>query len=121
MVFDTLEYLQKGGRIGKAQAWLGGLLKFNPILTLKNGVIHPVTRAWGREQSIDALVGLIKAIPKLEGLVIEDATTPDELEILADRLSEIYPKGKMYRSRVSPAIGVHVGPHVLAALALEGK
>ena len=72
-------------------------------------------------QSIDALVGLIKAIPKLEGLVIEDATTPDELEILADRLSEVYSKEKMYRTRVSPVIGVHVGPHVLAVLALGGK
>ena len=92
-----------------------------PDLAQKYGVIHPVTRARGREQSIDALVGLIKAIPKLEGLVIEDATTPDELGILADRLSEVYPMEKMYRTRVSPVIGVHVGPHVLAALALGGK
>ena len=121
MIFDTLEYLQKGGRIGRAQAWIGGLLKFNPILTLKDGVIHPVTRARSREQSIDALVDLIKAMPKLEGLVIEDATTPDELEILAGRFSEIYPKEKTYRSKVSPAIGVHVGPHVLAASAIAGK
>jgi DegV family protein with EDD domain len=121
MIFDTLEYLQKGGRIGKAQAWLGGLLKFNPILTLKDGVIHPVTRARSREQATDALVNLIKAIPKIEGLVLEDATTPDELEVLADRLSDVFPKEKMYRSKVNPAIGVHVGPHVLAALALGGK
>jgi DegV family protein with EDD domain len=121
MMFDTLEYLQKGGRIGKAQAWLGGLLKFNPILTLKDGVIHPVTRARSREQAADALVNLIKAIPKIEGLVIEDATTPDELEVLADRLSAVFPKEKMHRSKVNPAIGVHVGPHVLAALALGGK
>lgn len=121
MIFDTLEYLQKGGRIGKAQAWLGGLLKFNPILMLKDGVIHPVTRARSREQAVDALVNLIKSVPKIEGLVIEDATTPDELEALADRLSAVFPKEKMYRSKVNPAIGVHVGPHVLAALALGGK
>lgn len=115
MIFDTLEYLQKGGRIGKGAAWLGGLLKFNPIFTLKDGVIHPVTRARSREQSIDALVNLIRAMPNLEGLVIEDANTPDELEMLADRLSGICPKDKIYRSKVSPVIGVHVGPHVLAA------
>jgi len=121
MIFDTLEYLQKGGRIGKGTAWLGGLLKFNPIFTLKDGVIHPVTRARSREQSIDALINLIKAMPKLEGLVIEDANTPDELEILADRLGDICPKEKIYRSKVSPVIGVHVGPHVLAASGISGK
>ncbi len=121
MVFDTLEYLQKGGRIGKASAWLGGLLKYNPILTLKDGVIHPVTRARSRQQSIDVLVNLIKAIPKLEGLVIEDVTTPDELEVVSERLSEVYPKEKTYRSKVSPVIGVYVGPHVLAASAIAGK
>jgi len=121
MIFDTLEYLQKGGRIGKGAAWLGGLLKFNPIFTLKEGVIHPVTRARSREQSIDALVNLIKAIPNLAGLVIEDANTPEEFETLASRLGEIYPREKTYRSKVSPVIGVHVGPHVLAASGISGK
>ena len=39
--FDTLEYLRRGGRIGKAQAFLGSMLKINPIITLKNGVVEP--------------------------------------------------------------------------------
>lgn len=43
-VMDTLEYLQKGGRIGKAQAFLGSLLNIKPILAIKEGVVHPVER-----------------------------------------------------------------------------
>ena len=39
--FDTLEYLKRGGRIGKAQALLGSMLKVNPIITLKDGVVEP--------------------------------------------------------------------------------
>ena len=48
MVFDTLEYLKKGGRIGKAQALLGGLLKIHPILGLKDGEVAPFGRARSR-------------------------------------------------------------------------
>ena len=56
MVFDTLEYLRKGGRIGRAQALLGGLLKVTPILTLRDGLVTPVQRTRSRTQAIDALV-----------------------------------------------------------------
>ena len=47
---DTLEYLQKGGRIGKAQALAGSLLHVKPILSVRDGVIEPVgPRAWTPE------------------------------------------------------------------------
>ncbi len=121
MVFDTLEYLRKGGRVGRAQALLGGLLKMTPILTLKEGLVTPVQRTRSRTQAIDALVNLVKGANKIEALMLEDATTPDELEIVATRCAEIYPRDKTYRGTVSPVIGVHVGPHVLAASFIEGK
>jgi len=121
MVFDTLEYLRKGGRVGRAQALLGGLLKMTPILTLKEGLVTPVQRTRSRTQAIDALVNLVKGAKNIEALMLEDATTPDELEIVAARCAEIYPREKTYRGTVSPVIGVHVGPHVLAASFIEGK
>ncbi len=121
MVFDTLEYLRKGGRVGRAQALLGGLLKMTPILTLKEGLVTPVQRTRSRTQAIDALVNLVKGAKNIEALMLEDATTPDELEIVATRCAEIYPREKTYRGTVSPVIGVHVGPHVLAASFIEGK
>jgi DegV family protein with EDD domain len=121
MVFDTLEYLRKGGRVGRAQALLGGLLKMTPILTLKEGLVTPVQRTRSRTQAIDALVNLVKGAKNIEALMLEDATTPDELEIVAARCADIYPREKTYRGTVSPVIGVHVGPHVLAASFIEGK
>lgn len=121
MVFDTLEYLRKGGRIGRAQALLGGLLKVTPILTLRDGVVTPVQRTRNRAQAIDALVNLVKSAKGIEALMLQDATTPDELEILADRVADVYPREKTVRSTVSPVIGVHVGPHVLCAAFIEGK
>ena len=121
MVFDTLEYLRKGGRIGRAQALLGGLLKITPILTLRDGVVTPVQRTRSRTQAIDALVNLVKGANKIEALMLEHATTPDELEIVAKRVAEFYPGEKTVFGTVNSVIGAHVGPHVLLVSFIEGK
>ena len=121
MIFDTLEYLRKGGRVGRAQALLGGLLKITPVLTLHEGIVTPVQRSRSRTQGMDILVNMVKGAKNVESLMIEDATTSDDLEILANRLAEIYPREKTYRGAVSPVIGTHVGPHVLAVFFIEGK
>lgn len=121
MVFDTLEYLVKGGRVGRAQALLGGLLKITPVLTLRDGVVTPVQRTRSRAQAIDTLVNLVKSARSIEGLMIQHASTPGDLEILADKLAEYYPGEKTYRNFVSPIIGAHTGPHVLSVAFTEGK
>jgi DegV family protein with EDD domain len=118
MIFDTLEYLRKGGRIGLAKAWLGGILKLNPVLTLKDGVIHPVTQARGRAKAVDMLVDLIKKTGNPEEVVVEDATTPDELENLVKRISSAIPNAKIIRTKVGPVIGVHAGPRIMVAGAI---
>ena len=118
MIFDTLEYLRKGGRIGLAKAWLGGILKLNPVLTLKDGVIHPVAQARGRAKAVDMLVDLIKKTGNPEEIIVEDATTPDELEDLIKRISSAIPKAKIIRTKVGPVIGVHAGPRIMVAGAI---
>jgi DegV family protein with EDD domain len=119
MSFDTLEYLRRGGRIGKAQAFLGSLLKVNPVLAVKDGATFPIARRRNRAQAIDFLADFVKSFEDVEALAIEDATTPDEAEILAERLKDFVPPERTYRSKVSPVVGTHVGPHVLAVSVLE--
>lgn len=121
MSFDTLEYLRRGGRIGKAQAFLGSLLKVNPILGIKDGAAFPFARPRNRAQAIDFLVNFAQSFSNIEALAIEDATTPDELEVLAERLKDLIPPQRFYRSKVSPVVGTHVGPHVLAVSVLEAE
>jgi DegV family protein with EDD domain len=53
--FDTLEYLRRGGRIGGAAAFLGSLLKVNPLLTLRDGVVQPAGRTRSRAGAVDRL------------------------------------------------------------------
>jgi DegV family protein with EDD domain len=121
MTFDTLEYLRKGGRIGKAQAFLGSLLRVNPILTLKDGLVYPVARVRNRTKAIDYLVDFVRSLSRIEAIAVEDVTTPEDLEILADRLKGLVSPENFYRSKVDPVVGVHVGPRVLAACVLEAE
>lgn len=120
-VFDTLEYLRRGGRIGKAQALLGSLLKVNPILGIRDGEAHTFARVRTRAKAIDYLYNFVASFSHIAGLAIEDAATPNDVEKLAERLDSVFPKERIYRSKVSPAVGAHVGPHVLAVSVLEGE
>ncbi len=121
MTFDTLEYLRRGGRIGKAQAFLGNLIKVNPILEIKKGEAFPITRVRSRARAVDFLVNFVKNFRKIDALVIEDATTTSELGKLAQGLQGLVPDEHFYRSKVSPVVGTHVGPHVLSVSVLEGE
>ncbi len=56
VAFETLEYLRRGGRIGRAKAFLGGLLRLKPILTVKDGEAAPVTRVRSRSKALDRVV-----------------------------------------------------------------
>jgi DegV family protein with EDD domain len=119
--FDTLTYLQRGGRIGKAQALLGSILKVNPLVTLRNGVVEPAGRARSRAKAIDHLFDFAAGFKHIDELAVEDAACPDDAEYMVERLGKIYPKEKIYRSRATPVIGTHTGPGLLLVAVLGDK
>jgi DegV family protein with EDD domain len=111
--FDTLEYLRRGGRIGKAQALMGSMLKFNPVIGLKDGVVEPAGRPRSRAKAIDHLYNFVSGFSHIDEIAVEDAACPDDAELLVERLSSIFPKEQIYRSRTTPVIGTHTGPGLL--------
>ena len=111
--FDTLEYLERGGRIGKAQAFLGSLLKVNPIIGMKDGEVHPLARERSRAKAIDYLYNFAASFGNVEGLAVEYATDLDEANRLVQRLHSKYPQAPIYLSRASPVIGTHTGPGLI--------
>jgi len=121
MAFDTLEYLKRGGRIGAAQAFLGSVLKINPVLCMKDGEIYPFARERSRAKAIESLYNFTSSFSKVDALAVEDATTPAEADALANRLKEKFPGVPLYRSKVSAVIGVHVGPSVIAVTVLGDR
>jgi DegV family protein with EDD domain len=119
--FDTLEYLQRGGRIGKAQALLGSLLKVNPIITIREGIVEPAGRARSRAKAIDALYDFAAGYSHIEELAVEDAACPEDGNLLAKRLGDIFPEERILRSRTTPVIGTHTGPGLLLVAVLGDK
>ncbi|MBN2186073.1 MAG: DegV family protein [Dehalococcoidia bacterium] len=111
--FDSLEYLERGGRIGKAQAFLGSLLKVNPVIGMKDGEVHPYARERSRARAIDHLYNFAASFGNVEGLAVEYAADLDEANRLIQRLHSKYPQVPIYLSRASPVIGTHAGPSLI--------
>jgi DegV family protein with EDD domain len=118
---DTLEYLQRGGRIGKAQAFMGSVLKINPIITLKDGLVEPISRVHSRAKAIDALYNFAAGYSHIDGLAVEDAACPEDGDLLVERLGAIFPRERILRSRTTPVIGTHTGPGLLLVAVLGDK
>ena len=119
--FDTLEYLQKGGRIGRAQALLGSMLKVNPIITLKDGVVEPAGRGRSRAKAIDLLYDFTANYSHIEEIAVEAAACPDDSDLLVERLGAIFPKERIYRTRTTPVIGTYTGPGALIVSLMGDK
>jgi DegV family protein with EDD domain len=119
--FDTLEYLERGGRIGKAQAFLGSLLKVNPIICMKSGEVHPLARERSRVRAIDYLYNFVANFGNVEGLAVEYATDSDEADKLVQRLHSKYPQVSIYLTRTSPVIGTHTGPGLIVVSVLGDR
>ena len=119
-LFDTLKYLAKGGRIGKAKSLLGSVLSVRPLLTIKDGEFVPVGQVRSRSKGIERLFDFAKNTAGIEDLVVIYSTTPDEAKSLAERISSILPLKQARIARLGTALGVHGGPGVLA-IALRRK
>ena len=110
---DTLEYLQKGGRIGKAQAFMGSLLSVKPILTLEDGEVHPLERPRNHRRAMQRLVDLTREKSPAVRLGIIYSTDAQWGDDLRDSLSDLAPAEQIITSRFGPALGVYVGPRAV--------
>lgn len=117
--FETLKYLAKGGRIGKAQGFLGSMLSIKPILTMKDGEMAPLTRVRSKAAGMEYINSFVAGFPNIDKIAVEYCTTPDDADKLAGILSSNSPKEGVYRSTVSPVLGAYAGPGALAISVLE--
>ena len=116
---DTFKYLVRGGRIGKVQALMGSMLQVNPILGIKDGVASSFARVRSRAKATDWLCDFASKFNKVKALAVEYGTNTAEAEALAKRIASVFPKVPIYLSNVSPVIGTHTGPTILAVTVLE--
>jgi DegV family protein with EDD domain len=119
--FDTLEYLRRGGRIGAAQALLGSILKINPIIGLKDGVVEPAGRTRSRSRAIDHLYQFVTSYSHIEEIAVEEAACPEDADLLVKRLGAVFAKERIYRTKTTPVIGTHTGPGLLLVAVMGDK
>jgi len=117
-VVDTLEYLQKGGRIGAASAFLGTLLKVKPILMLDEGVIKPVDKVRSKRKAIQRLLDELGSHVSPGQPVQAIAMHAQALEEARELEAEVRRRFNCSRTlfgEVGPAIGAHTGPGLVGA------
>ncbi len=119
-LLDTLKYLQKGGRIGKAKALLGSVLNVKPLITLKEGEVVPAGQVRSRSKGTERLFNFVESVSNIEDLAIAYNTTPDDAQALAERLGSIFTKEAVKVVRLGTTLGVHMGPGALA-VGFRGK
>lgn len=117
--FDTLKYLARGGRIGKAQGLLGSMLSVKPLLTIREGEMAPLTRVRSFNAALDYVYNAVAAIHNIKLLAVEHSTSLENADRMVERLSSLYPKERIYRSVISPVIGTYAGPDAMALSVLE--
>ncbi len=110
---DTLEFLHRGGRINWAQAFIGGLLKFKPILTFQNGKIVTKTKVRGREALLPRVLQLLdEEVPKDVPVrfCIVHSRRPEMTGVLVPLLKQRFHVAGIDTQSIGPVIGAHIGP-----------
>lgn len=110
---DTLEYLHKGGRIGKARAFMGSVLHVKPILRLQNGEAYPVERPRTRERAMRRLVQLTQELAPVKRLAVIHSTDANRMAELKQSLTGILPVDQIIESRFGSTLGTYIGPDAL--------
>lgn len=116
---DTLKYLKRGGRVGKAQAWIGGTLRIKPILSLEHEIV-PVERVRTAGRAFERMVGYAQELHDrgADGWVVQHIQAPEQAQRLIDRCREIFDSEPVFTSEVGPVIGTYTGPGLIGVGAI---
>ena len=117
---ESLEYLERGERIGRAEALLGTMLSIKPLLIIEDGEILPLEKVRTRSSGLDRLYEFVTEFPHLEKIAIlkgANAVTPAEL---VDRLRLAYPGIDLDVITYGPVLATHLGPEAIGIFVYEG-
>ena len=113
---DSLDNLRKGGRLGSAQALLGGLLDIKPVLEIRDGVLELESRPRTRSRSFERLASKVREAEDLERLAVVHAAASD-VDLFVELLAASFPRDRISVGWLGPVIGTHVGRGTIAVAA----
>lgn len=117
---DTLEYLHKGGRIGKVTATAGTLLQIKPIITFaQDGQLQSIAKVRGRRQVIDKLIDMTVrrcGEHRRYNLAVANGGAPEEMDLLREKLTNALPDYRnIWEGEIDGTLSVYIGDGVLGA------
>ena len=119
---ETLDYLERGGRIGRAQAILGSMLGIKPLLIMEEGEIVPLEKVRTRSRAIDKLFDFVVEFPRIEQMAIlqKSPVATEETLLLIERLELVLPEMEFPIISYGPVLATHVGPNTMGVTVYEG-
>lgn len=117
---ETLDYLERGGRIGPAQAFLGNMLNIKPLLILEDGEVVALEKVRTRTKAIEKLVEFISEFAQIERLIILHSDTPEDVNLLIEQINLVLPNLDISVEHYGPVAATHVGPKALGVVVYEG-
>lgn len=119
VVLETLEYLRRGGRIGKAQALVGSVLSLKPVLTIREGVVIPLERVRTWRKAQERMIELVREQAPLESLALYHVGNQPGAEALAERLSDLIPVSEILIGDIGSVVTTYAGPGALGAVPIR--
>lgn len=119
---DTMEYLERSGRISRAQAILGSMLNIKPILFMEDGEIIPLEKVRTPDKGIEKLYNFVAEFDGSEQMAIIQATPypTEETKMLLERLGQLFPYQDFPIIQYNPVLATHVGPSAMGVIIYEG-
>lgn len=109
---DTLENLEKGGRIGKARSMLGSMLSIKPIILIKDGAVEEAAKQRTRRKALEWLRDALYAEAEVKHLVVAHGEAPD-VDAFLDLIADRYPRDQVKIGSIGAVIGTHGGPRII--------
>ncbi|MGA2803949.1 MAG: DegV family protein [Acidimicrobiales bacterium] len=113
---ESLDNLRKGGRLGSAQALLGGLLDIKPVLEIRDGVLELESRPRTRSRSFERLATKVREAGELDRIAVVHAAASD-VDSFVGLLATLLPRDRISVGWLGPVVGTHVGRGTVAVAA----
>ena len=120
-MLNTLEYAQKGGRLGKGAALFGTLLNVKPLLSIIQGEIVPVENVRTQRRALERLIEIVLGSGPIQELAVLHAAGLDLARSVRQTLSTTFPEDHILMSETGPVLGTHVGPGAVGIAWVTGK
>jgi fatty acid kinase fatty acid binding subunit len=117
-VLDTLTNLQRGGRIGRAQALVGSILNFKPLILVQEGQVLPIERPRSRASALRRIVDVAASQGRVLKVGVAEGDSPEVMDDLTRMVGERIPDVPLDRGEIGIVLGTHAGPGVFGVATL---